>query len=63
MSLRPEPIQPVPEETMRVARAAFPHGNVDMRMRDELASISTDEAFAHMSLPTGSPPRRRGGRR
>ena len=29
------PVSPIPEETMRVARAAFPHGNVYMRIRDE----------------------------
>src|SRR3712207_5085693 len=57
MSLRPEPmpILPVPEETMRVARAAFPHGNVSMRMRDELGSISTDEAFAPLFPTHGQP--------
>jgi hypothetical protein len=27
MSLRPQPLEPVPEETARVARAAFPKGN------------------------------------
>jgi hypothetical protein len=27
MSLRPQPIEPVPEDTARVARAAFPKGN------------------------------------
>ena len=36
MSLRPEEIPPVPEETCRVAQAAFPRGNIYMRMRDEL---------------------------
>ena len=27
MSLRPHPIVPVPEDTARIARAAFPKGN------------------------------------
>ena len=27
MSMRPKPIGPVPEDTARVARAAFPKGN------------------------------------
>jgi hypothetical protein len=27
MSLRPSPLQPVPEETVRIAQAAFPAGN------------------------------------
>ena len=28
MSLKPCPIQPIPEETARVARAAFPKGSI-----------------------------------
>jgi integrase len=36
MSLRPCPIGSVPEETARVARAAFPRGSAWMRLRDEL---------------------------
>ena len=39
MSLKPTPIQPVPEETARVARAAFPKGNPYLRLRDELGAI------------------------
>lgn len=34
MSLNPCSIEPVPEETARVARAAFPKGNRYMTMRD-----------------------------
>lgn len=33
MSLHPEAIPSIPEETVRVARAAFPKGNLYMRMR------------------------------
>jgi hypothetical protein len=36
MSLKPEPIGSIPEETMRVAKAAFPQGNIFMKMRDEI---------------------------
>ena len=36
MSLRPEPIGPVPEETSRVAHAVFRRGNVYLKLRDEL---------------------------
>jgi hypothetical protein len=43
MSLKPEPLPPVPEETARVARATFPRGNVVMHMRDALGTIYTDE--------------------
>ena len=28
MSLQPHAIYPIPEDTQRVARAAFPHGNI-----------------------------------
>ena len=36
MSPRPELIGPIPEETDRVARAAFPRGTGYLRLRDEL---------------------------
>jgi transposase len=34
MSLQPQVVPPVPDETRRVARAASPKGSVDIRMRD-----------------------------
>ena len=46
MSLQPQEIPPIPEETRRVAQAAFPRGNVYMRMRDELGTIYEDHLFA-----------------
>ena len=46
MSLDPQAIGPVPEDTARVARTAFPRGNVYMHMRDELGTFYTDETFA-----------------
>jgi transposase len=55
MSLKPEGLSPIPEETARVARAAYPKGNVWMRMRDELGTIYQDEAFAHLFSHTGQP--------
>jgi transposase len=48
MSLHPEPIEPVPEETARVARAAFPRGNPCLQLRDVLGSIYTDQDFADL---------------
>ena len=42
MSLRPAVIQPVPEETARVARAAFRKGNPLLSLRDELGAIFAD---------------------
>ncbi|MDP9479168.1 MAG: IS1182 family transposase [Actinomycetota bacterium] len=55
MSLRPEPIHPVPEETARVARAAFPKGTAYTRMRDELGTIWEDEDFAELFSRRGQP--------
>jgi len=42
MSMKPQEMSPVPEETARVARAANPKGNVYMHMRDELGSMYED---------------------
>ena len=36
MSLKPIPILEVPEETARIAHAAFPKGNIYLRIRDRL---------------------------
>jgi hypothetical protein len=55
MSLKPEGINPVPEETARIAHAAYPKGNVFMHMRDELGTIYADESFAPLFSPTGQP--------
>ncbi|WP_167315729.1 hypothetical protein [Nostoc punctiforme] len=45
MSLKPQPISPVPEETVRVARAAFPKGNLYLTMRDEIGTLYSDSDF------------------
>ena len=55
MSLQPTPINPVPEETARVARAAFPKGNRYLEMRDVLGTIYTDELFADLYPVRGQP--------
>src|SRR5436189_4083835 len=55
MSLRPEAIGPIPEETVRVARAAFPDGATAMRVRDELGTIYQDGAFADLFPARGRP--------
>ena len=46
MSLKPSPIDPIPEETVRVAQAAFPNGKIYMTMREEFGAIYNDEQFA-----------------
>ena len=43
MSLRPHPLEPVPEETARVARAAFPKGHPSLTLRDALGTIFRDD--------------------
>jgi transposase len=53
--LRPMPIDPMPPETARVARAAFPKGNRYLRVADELDSLFTDEAFLALFPTHGQP--------
>ena len=55
MSLQPGPVPPVPPETARLARAAFPEGTPLVRMRDALGAIYDDEAFAHRFPTRGQP--------
>src|SRR5437588_551521 len=55
MSLKPERINSVPEETARIAHAAYPKGNVFMHMRDELGTIYQDETFTPLFSHTGQP--------
>ncbi|HVC79754.1 MAG TPA: IS1182 family transposase [Chloroflexota bacterium] len=55
MCLQPHPITPVPEETMRVARAAFPKGTAYLRLRDELGIFYRDERFAPLFAQRGRP--------
>src|SRR6187551_1939482 len=55
MSLKPEPIQPVPEETARVARAAFRKGNPLLKLRDELGAVFADADFADLFPRLGQP--------
>ncbi|MBW4661441.1 MAG: hypothetical protein KME15_22445 [Drouetiella hepatica Uher 2000/2452] len=43
MSLHSEAIPAIPEETVRIARAAFSRGNLYMRMWDELGTFYQDE--------------------
>src|SRR5690349_14574306 len=39
MSLHPHTSYPIPDETQRVARAAFPHGTLSMRVADHLGPL------------------------
>jgi len=55
MCLHPRPVDPVPEETVRVAKAAFPKGTTYMTMRDELGAIFEDEDFVRLFPSRGQP--------
>jgi transposase len=55
MSLKVQAICPIPQETVRVARAAYPKGNVYLQMRDVLGSIYIDEDFADLFPKDGQP--------
>jgi transposase len=55
MSMNPQPIPAIPEETVRVARAVLPEGNVWMQMRDELGTLCEDEDFQDLFPSRGQP--------
>jgi transposase len=55
MSLRPQPIGPIPEQTVCVAHAAFPKGNPYLTLRDHLGTIFQDDDFAALFPAWGYP--------
>src|SRR5437660_9605600 len=55
MSLHPHVIAPVPDETARVARAAFPKGNPYLILRDTLGTIFQDDSFTDLYAHDGQP--------
>src|SRR5438309_11132929 len=55
MSLQPRPTPPVPDDTARVAHAAFPKGNPYLRLRDELGTLFHDADFADLYPRRGQP--------
>jgi transposase len=55
MSLHPSSVSCIPEETARIARAAFPKGNPYLRMRDALGPVYTDPPFAALFPKDGQP--------
>ena len=55
MSLQPTQDFTIPEVTVQVVRAAFPKGNDCMRLREELGTVFTDEAFAALYPRRGQP--------
>ncbi len=55
MTLYPQHEFSIPEETARVARAAYPKGNLYMKMRDALGTIYQDQSFAQLFPQNGRP--------
>ncbi len=53
--MQPKGSGEIPEETVRVARAAFPKGSLAIRVRDELGVLFTDEQFAGLFAVRGKP--------
>ena len=55
MSLHPQATYASPEDTQRVARAAFPRGNLYMPVADRLGTLSHDTQFAALFPTRGQP--------
>lgn len=55
MSMSSHSCVSIPEETVRVARAAFPRGNIYLTMRDQLGTLYTDEQFVSLFPKRGRP--------
>ena len=55
MSLKPQPVEPIPQQTQLVAKAAFPKGNLYIQMRDELGTIFNDKDFEKLYPKRGKP--------
>jgi transposase len=55
MSLRPQPGYEIPEETPRVARAAFPKGTLCLRSADAVGALYDDTQFAGLFPVRGQP--------
>ena len=55
MSLHPRRPDPIPDDTARIARAAFPAGNLYLRMRDALDVLYQDEGLGRLFPVHGQP--------
>jgi transposase len=55
MSLRPQPIGSIPEQTAHIAHAAFPKGHPYLTLRDHLGTLFQDEDFAALFPAWGYP--------
>jgi transposase len=48
MSMKPHEVEPIPQETARIAWKAFPKGSPIMHLRDSLGPIYEDQQFADL---------------
>jgi transposase len=55
MTLRPQPLPPVPETTVAAVQAAFPKGNLYVALRAEFGTLYDDQLFADVYPPAGRP--------
>jgi transposase len=55
MSLHPQPDFAIPNETRRVAHAAFPDGNLCIRLADVLGALYSDDQFTDLFPTRGQP--------
>lgn len=55
MTLRPQPLPPVPEATVAAVQAAFPKGNLYVDLRAEFGTLYDDQLFADLYPPSGRP--------
>ena len=55
MSLQPAPIGPIPEDTVLVARAAFPKDHTYLTLRDSFGTLLSDEDFTDLYSERGQP--------
>jgi transposase len=55
MSLKPDLADDLPEDTVRVARAALPKASRAMQLRDQLGRVHADGRFAALFAGRGRP--------
>jgi transposase len=55
MTLRLQPLPPVPEATVAAVQAAFPKGNLYVALRAEFGALYDDQLFADLYPPSGRP--------
>jgi transposase len=55
MTLRPQPLPPVPEATVAAVQDAFPNGNLYVALRAEFGALYDDQLFTDLYPPAGRP--------